>query len=113
VDPRIHNNHTYGTFVRLHLGANLTLYGSNNPHNQSGGVSDVNQDFSDFEKIPDLIARDPAYGDAAIKYITDDPIRFIKLAGMKLTRFWRHGRLQWNSENRWIFLAPLLVSRLC
>ena len=85
----VHNYHAYGTFVRLHLGANLTLYGSNNPNNQSGGVSDVNQDFSQFEKIPDLVERDRAYRDAAIKYIAEDPVRFIKLAGLKFTRFWR------------------------
>jgi hypothetical protein len=85
----IHNYHVYGTFVRLHLGANLTLYGSNNPNNQSGGVSDVNQDFSEFEKIPNPIARDRAYRDAAVKYITEDPGRLIKLAGLKFTRFWR------------------------
>lgn len=85
----IHNYHTYGTFVRLHLGANLTLYGSNNPHNQSGGVSDVTQDFTEFEKIADPIARDHAYGDAAIRYITEDPVRFIKLAELKFMRFWR------------------------
>lgn len=85
----IHNYQTYGTFVRLHFGANLTLYGSNNPHNQSGGVSDVNQDFSQFEKITDVFERDRAYRDAAIKYIAEDPVRFIKLAGLKFTRFWR------------------------
>ncbi len=85
----VHNYHAYGTFVRLHFAANLTLYGSNNPHNQSGGVSDVNQDFSQFEKIPDVIARDHAYRDAAVKYITEDPVRFVKLAGLKFTRFWR------------------------
>ncbi|MFY9684448.1 MAG: hypothetical protein WAJ88_01500, partial [Pseudolabrys sp.] len=84
----IHNYQTYGTFVRLHFGANLTLYGSNNPHNQSGGVSDVNQDLS-FEKIPDVFERDRAYRDAAIKYIAEDPVRFVKLAGLKFTRFWR------------------------
>jgi hypothetical protein len=75
--------------VRLHLGANLTLYGSNNPHNQSGGVSDVTQDFTEFEKIADPIARDRAYRDAAIRYITEDPVRFIKLAELKFLRFWR------------------------
>lgn len=85
----VHNYHAYGTFVRLHLGANLTLYGSNNPHNQSGGVSDINQDFSEFEKIPDIIARDRAYRDAAVKYINEDPVRFVKLAGHKFVRFWR------------------------
>jgi Dolichyl-phosphate-mannose-protein mannosyltransferase len=85
----IHNYQTYGTFVRLHLGANLTLYGSNNPHNQSGGVSDVTQDFTEFEKIADPIARDRAYRDAAIRYISEDPVRFIKLAELKFMRFWR------------------------
>jgi len=85
----VHNYQAYKTFVRLHLGANLTLYGSNNPLNQSGGVSDVNQDLSEFDKIPDPVARDRAYRDAAIKYITEDPIRFIKLAALKFTRFWR------------------------
>ena len=85
----IHNYHAYGTFVRLHFGANLTLYGSNNAHNPSGGVSDVNQEFSEFEKISDPIARDLAYRDAAVRYITEDPVRFVKLAGLKFTRFWR------------------------
>ncbi len=85
----VHNYHAYGTFVRLNLGGGLILYGSNNPHNQSGGVSDVNQDFSKFDKIANPIARDRAFQDAAIKYITEDPIRFIKLAGLKFSRFWR------------------------
>ena len=85
----IHNYHAYGTFVRLHFGANLTLYGSNHPDNQSGGVSDANQDLLKFEKIPDPIARDRAYRDAAVRHIIEDPVRFIKLAGLKFTRFWR------------------------
>jgi hypothetical protein len=85
----VHNYHAYGTFVRLHFGANLTLYGSNNPHNPGGGVSDARHDFSDFEKIADPIVRDRAYRDAALKYIAEDPVRFIRLAGLKFTRFWR------------------------
>jgi hypothetical protein len=85
----VHNCHVFGTFVRLNLGGNLTLYGSNNAHSTSGGVSDVKQDFSEFEKIADPIARDRAYRDAALKYIAEDPVRFIKLAGLKFTRFWR------------------------
>ena len=36
-----------------------------------------------------MIARDHAYRDAAVKYITEDPVRFVKLAGLKFTRFWR------------------------
>jgi hypothetical protein len=99
----IHNYHAYGTFVRLHFGANLTLYGSNNPHNPSGGVSDAHHDLSEFEKIPDPIARDRAYRDAALKYITEDPVRFIKLAGLKFTRFWRF----WPSAEE--YRTPLYV----
>src|SRR6185312_8913411 len=55
----------------------------------SGGVSDVTQDFTEFEKIADPIARDRAYRDAAIRYISEDPVRFIKLAELKFMRFWR------------------------
>jgi hypothetical protein len=99
----VHNYHAYGTFVRLHFGANLTLYGGNNPHNPSGGVSDAHHDLSEFEKIPDPIARDRAYRDAAVKYITEDPVRFIKLAGLKFTRFWRF----WPSAEE--YRTPLYV----
>ena len=40
-------------------------------------------------RFSDPIARDRAYRDAAIRYITEDPVRFIKLAELKFMRFWR------------------------
>jgi len=85
----IHNYNAYGTFVRLNLGSGLALYSGNNARNQSGGVSDVDLDTSQFDRIADPIARDRAARDAALAYIEADPVRFLKLAELKFLRFWR------------------------
>jgi hypothetical protein len=85
----LHNYHAYGSFVRLNLGGGQALYSGNNPRNQTGGVSDVTLDMERFDRIADPVARDHAARDAAVEYITEDPIRFIKLAGLKFLRFWR------------------------
>src|ERR1017187_8939815 len=85
----LHNYHAYGSFVRLNLGGGQALYSGNNPRNQTGGVSDVTLDMERFDRIADPVARDHAARDTAVEYITEDPIRFIKLAGLKFVRFWR------------------------
>jgi hypothetical protein len=84
----LHNYQAYGTFVRLNLGGGQAVYSGNNPRNQTGGVSDVSLDMERFYRIQDPVERDRAARDEALQYIADDPIRFIKLAGLKFLRFW-------------------------
>jgi hypothetical protein len=84
-----HNFEAYGAFVRLNLGSGLALYSGNNPNNQSGGVSDAAMDMTPFQGIADPLARDKAMRNAALSYIAEDPLRFLKLAGLKFLRFWR------------------------
>jgi len=105
----VHNFQAYGTFVRLNLGSGLALYSGNNPRNQSGGVSDVQLDLSQFDTITDPVARDRAMRDTAVGYITEDPIRFLKLASLKFMRFWRLWPFAEAYASFW-FIAASLVS---
>ena len=84
----LHNYGAYGTFVRLNLGGGQALYSGNNPQNKTGGVSDVTLDMDRFDKIPDPVARDRAARDAALQYIAEDPVRFLRMAVRKFDRFW-------------------------
>jgi 4-amino-4-deoxy-L-arabinose transferase-like glycosyltransferase len=105
----VHNYQAYGTFVRLNLGSGLALHSGNNPRNQSGGVSDVQLDLSQFDAITDPVARDRALRDAAVAYIAEDPIRFLQLAGLKFMRYWRFWPFAEAYASFW-FIAASLVS---
>src|ERR1017187_9400823 len=83
----LHNYHAYGSFVRLNLGGGQALYSGNNPRNQTGGVSDVTLDMERFDRLAAPVVRAPAARDAAVEYITEDPIRVSKRAGQKGGRF--------------------------
>jgi hypothetical protein len=104
----LHNFEAYGTFVRLNLGSGLALYSGNNPNNQSGGVSDVTLDMSQFAGITDPIARDRAMRDAALAYIAEDPPRFLKLAALKFLRFWRLWPFAQSYSGPWYVIASLV-----
>jgi 4-amino-4-deoxy-L-arabinose transferase-like glycosyltransferase len=86
----VHNYAAYGTFVRLNLGAGVVLYEGNHPDNHKGGGTLPGEiDFSAFDSIRDPLARDRAMWDAGMRFIIDDPRRFIENAGIKFLRFWR------------------------
>jgi hypothetical protein len=104
----LHNFDAYGAFVRLNLGSGMALYSGNNPNNQSGGVSDVALDMSQFSGIADPVARDRAMRDAALGYIADDPPRFLRLAALKFLRFWRLWPFAQSYSGPWYVIASLL-----
>lgn len=90
----VHNYARYGEFVRLNLGDGIVLYSGNNPLNTSGGGvvdgekgSDV--DLAPFYRIADPVERDDSLKRAAWRFIKENPRRFVELAGVKFTRFWR------------------------
>jgi 4-amino-4-deoxy-L-arabinose transferase-like glycosyltransferase len=86
----LNNYKTYGSFVRLTLGAGVVLYAGNNPLNHSGGGNlGVDYDLSNFANITDPVKRDAALHDAAIDYIIHNPQRFLELAALKFQRIWQ------------------------
>jgi hypothetical protein len=86
----VSNYHYRGAFIRLDLGGGANFYSGNNPMNHSGGgVDGVDYDSKPFERITDQVARDRAYWDAGIRFIRENPRRFLQLAAIKFVRFWR------------------------
>ena len=89
-----HNYQRYGEFVRLAPSDGYPLYAGNNPLNTTGGGLGMSNgmgdaDFTEFRKIEGEIAQNQALREAALAYITDNPVHFVKMAGVKFVRFWR------------------------
>ena len=87
-----HNIKKYGNFVRLNYGFGYVLYAGNNPMNVSGGgIGKIDYDTWNVTGGPvrsSIVEIDRELQDAAIKYIRNDPLNFIKMAGVKFVRFW-------------------------
>lgn len=103
------NYNVFGRFVRLAPNLGTVLYAGNNPLNASGGGNmGVDYDPSAFAGIADPLARDAALRDAALDYIKRDPIRFVKMAGLKFIRMWRF----WPANEGYASVKVMLVSVL-
>jgi hypothetical protein len=103
----LNNWGVYGSFVRLTLGAGTTLYGGNNPLNQSGGGNvGIDYDLTAFQGISDPVERDRALRNAAFAYIADHPQRFLELAGLKFIRMWR----PWPANEGYRNFATILIA---
>lgn len=84
-----HNMAKYDQFVRLNLGMGVTLYTGNNPLNHTGGgIGNIDVNLRPFQQIPDPVARDRAFTEAAITFMKEEPIRAAHLAWLKFQRFW-------------------------
>ncbi len=84
-----HNYEKYGRFVRLNLGSGMVLYSGNYAGNVDGGGVNFSIDVPGYYDIQDLVERDRVLRDAAVRFITENPRRFIELAGLKFMRIWR------------------------
>lgn len=88
----VRNYAVLGGFVPFTTSAAENLYIGNNPKNPSVGINwrtDVDIDeVQRFMQIPDEIARQRAFSDAAIAYIKSDPVGFVQRMGLKFLRFW-------------------------
>ena len=85
----LHNYKAYHTFVRLNLGSGVALLSGNSPSNQSGGIDkSLKTTIAPFDEIADPVARDKAMQRAALKYIKEDPGRFVIQAAKRFQRFW-------------------------
>jgi Dolichyl-phosphate-mannose-protein mannosyltransferase len=84
-----HNYQTYGQFVRLNLGGGIVLYSGNYAGNIDGGGVDFRIEVSGYHDIADPVERDRVLKQAALQFITENPRRFIELAGLKFIRLWQ------------------------
>lgn len=89
-----HNYQRYGEFVRLVPSDGYPLYAGNNPLNVTGGGLGINNgigdaDFSGLDLTNDPIKNNQLLREAAFNYISENPVNFVKMAGVKFVRFWR------------------------
>jgi 4-amino-4-deoxy-L-arabinose transferase-like glycosyltransferase len=85
----LYNYNTYGSFVRLNLGAGLALYSANNPSNQTGGIdTKLNVSTAAFSQIANPIARDKALQRAAFVHIEENTKLFLAQTFKRFLRFW-------------------------
>lgn len=84
-----HNYEKYGRFVRLNLGSGMVLYSGNYAGNVDGGGVNFSIDIPGYKDIIDPIERDRVLRNAAMRFIAENPGRFIELAGLKFMRIWR------------------------
>lgn len=105
-----HNYAAYGTFVQFNLAFGTVLYAGNNPMNTSGG-GNIGEDYdlSAFEAIKDPITYDRALRDAAVKYIAENPVHFVKMAAVKFWRMWRLWPYH-ESYSNWAYLLGIVAS---
>ena len=85
----LHNYSVHGAFVRLTLGFGTVLYAGNNPSATGGGNVGEDYDTAAFGHIADPVERDRALRDAALRFIVNNPVRFVELAAVKFARMWR------------------------
>lgn len=88
----IRNFNIFNTFVPFTTTSALNLYLGNNPNNLGGG-NDWSKDVDEsvvqrISKIGNEVKVNQAYKEEAIKFIKENPEQFIKLAIMKLRRFY-------------------------
>lgn len=88
----IRNANLLGHFVPFTTSSAQNLYLGNNPRNQDAGIdwgSDVEADVvARIAALPDEIARQRAFNDAATGYIKTHPATFVQNAFKKFVRFW-------------------------
>lgn len=88
----IRNFTLLGTFVPFTTGSAQNLYLGNNPHNPDAGIdwaTNVEPDVvAKIRALPNEVARQRAFGKAAMDYIKDNPAAFVSAVAKKFMRFW-------------------------
>ena len=84
----MHNADRYGAFVRTSLGDGQVLMEGSHPGNADGGPIAMELYLNDYADISDPILLNQAKKEDAIKYISQDPVRFGVLGVKKFFRFW-------------------------
>jgi 4-amino-4-deoxy-L-arabinose transferase-like glycosyltransferase len=88
----IRNYSVLGQFVPFTTSAGLNLYLGNNPANRGGGVDWAHDTEPErvkaFMAIPNEIDKNKAFTAAAVDYIAQHPVDFLKRAGQKFLRYW-------------------------
>ena len=84
----IRNYFVFNEFVATAVGeSGKIFYAGNNPSNKSGGGTKDEVDFSKFNHIKDIKLKDEAMKKAALNWIKQNPLQWIKLEFIKLKRF--------------------------
>ena len=105
----LHQYNKYGEFVRLSLGDGIILYAGNNPLNKTGGgIIGEDVDLSAFVSEKNPILRNNLMRDAALKFIIENPKKFIENSGTKFLRLWRLWPHTSSYQQWYIFAASLL-----
>lgn len=80
------------TFIPLTTSSASNLYLGNNAHNPDAGVDWAHdadpKTVARINALPDELARQRAYKEAALRYIENNPEAFIGAAAKKFVRFW-------------------------
>ena len=115
----LHNALKYDHFVRLNLGDGIVLRMEHNPlfvqWGFSGGWSHLAPIVNEFADEPDPIRRNALRRAAALRFIADDPARYLELSLRRLGRLWspvidQSEDSHWFPERwRWLSLAAACV----
>jgi len=89
----IRTSYVHGRFVPLSTQAGLQLFISNNP--LSTGVMAIDQEMTEMQLVPQFswepneAIRDKRYQREAVKFIRENPGRFLQLCFIRFTEFWK------------------------
>lgn len=88
----IRNAMLFHAFVPFTTSSASNLYLGNNPHNPNAGIDWASNAepavVAKINALPDELARQRAYKEAALRYIKSDPTAFVRAAIKKFVRFW-------------------------
>ena len=85
----VHNFNKYNDFVRLNLAAGYVLYSGNNPQTTTGEGTAADLSASDpLLAISNPLVQNAAMKRAALRFIVEQPARFIEVSVMRFIRFW-------------------------
>jgi 4-amino-4-deoxy-L-arabinose transferase-like glycosyltransferase len=84
-----HNFNKYDSFVRLNLADGFVFYSGNNPHTKTGeGIAADLLASDPILAIADPLKQNSAMKRAAVKFIVEQPGRFLELSAVRFLHFW-------------------------
>ena len=107
----IYNYNKYDTFVRTTLGTGQVLYLGNNKDNLTGGNNiGVDGNFEKFQNITDPIQKNKVILNETVKFILDNPLKFINLSFKKFIRYWNVFPNNENLKSNKLFKYVIFLS---
>jgi 4-amino-4-deoxy-L-arabinose transferase-like glycosyltransferase len=104
-----HNFNKYDSFVRLNLADGYIFYSGNNPHSQTGeGIAADLLASDPILAINDPLKQNAEMKRAAVKFIVQNPERFIELSALRFLHFWHVER--GSSPTVYLLIHPFTVA---